>query len=240
MLKIDNLKVLVEEKEVLKWVSIDFELGKNYAFLWKNWSGKSSMALTIMWHPKYQVIWWDIIIDWESIKDMSADLRSKKWIFLAFQNIPEVPGVKLFDFLKAIYNAHLPDWEQHINFLWFKKIIDPLLLELGIDREFLFRDLNVWFSGWEKRKIEILQLKLLKPKYIILDEIDSWLDINSIRQLGEMLKTLDSRENCFIIISHYFDILDYVTIDKVYVLENWLVKLNWEKKLIEEIKEKGF
>lgn len=240
MLQIKDLTIQIEDKKVLDNVSIDIELWKNYAILWKNGSWKSSLSLSVMWHPKYEIINWDILIEWESIKSLSTDERSKKWIFLAFQNIPEVPWVKLFDFLKAIYNAHLPEGTQQATFISFKKILEPIMLELNIPKDFIFRDLNVWFSWGEKRKIEILQLKLLNPKYIILDEIDSWLDINSIKQLWEMLNQIQSSQNSFIIISHYFDILNYVNIDKVYILENWNIIKQGEKMLIEEIKEKGF
>jgi Fe-S cluster assembly ATP-binding protein len=193
-----------------------------------------------MWNPKYKITKWDIVVDWNSIKTLSADQRSKKWIFLAFQNIPEIPWIKLFDFLKSVYDAHLDQKEKKTTFLSFKKIIEPLLNELNISKDFLFRDLNVWFSWWEKRKIEILQLKLIKPKYIILDEIDSWLDINSIKALWDMLKSIDDKTNSIIIISHYFDILDYININKIFILEQWKIKTEWDKKIINKLKKQWF
>lgn len=237
MINIENLDINVEDAQVLNDLSISFETWKNYALLWKNGSWKSSIALTLMWNPKYEVQNWEIYLDWESIKDLKPEERARKWIFLAFQNVPEIPGVKLFDFLKAIYNSQN---NEQITFLKFRNLVQPLIEEVGLSKDFLFRDLNVWFSGWEKRKIEILQLKLLNPKYIILDEIDSGLDINSIRQLWDMLKELDSTENTFIIISHYFSILDYLNIDKVFVMESGNVKESWGSEILESVKEQGF
>ncbi len=240
MLEIKKLKINIWEKEILKWVDFAFNLGKNYAILGKNGSGKSSLSLSIMWNPKYNIVWWDILLDGKSIKDLTPDQRSQKWIFLAFQNIPEIPWVKVFDFLKAIYNASLPKWEKQITFLKFKSFIQPFLDELDIPKEFLFRDLNVWFSWWEKRKLEFLQLKLLNPKYIILDEIDSWLDINAIQEIWNIIKSLTGKDKSFIIISHYFKLFDFVNIDEATILENGQIKDRGGKTLIDKIKNQWF
>ena len=118
MLSIKELSVNVGEKKILNKLSFDFEDGENYCILGKNWSGKSSLAMTIAWNPKYKISSWDVILDWKSIKDLSADERSKAGIFLTFQNIPEIPWVKLFEFLKAIYDIRQT---TPSSFLWFKK-----------------------------------------------------------------------------------------------------------------------
>jgi Fe-S cluster assembly ATP-binding protein len=112
--------------------------------------------------------------------------------------------------------------------------------DLHIDEKFLDRELNVWFSGWEKRKIEILQMKLIGPKYIILDEIDSWLDLDAFRTIATMLKDLSNENNTFIIITHYFKILEYIDVDKVYLIEDWKITREGDKNLSLEISEKGF
>jgi len=164
MLSIKNLSVFVWEKEILNQISYDFELGKNYCILWKNGSWKSSLAMTLMWNPKYKITDGEITLDWENLPDLSPDKRAKLWIFLAFQNIPEIPWVKLFEFLKWVYDNSI----KTTTFMEFKKIIEPILEELQLSKDFLWRDLNVGFSGWERRKLEILQMKLLNPKYIIL------------------------------------------------------------------------
>ena len=237
MLQIDNLSVHIWEKEILNGISFDFEKGKNYCILWKNGSGKSSLAMTIAWNPKYEISNWDIFLNWESLKNLSVDERSKKGIFLSFQNIPEIPWVKLFEFLKAIYDIRQ---EKPTSFMGFKKIIEPLVEELEIDKSFLRRDLNVGFSWGEKRKIEVLQIRLLNPSIIILDEIDSGLDVNAVKQVSTLLKKINSTENTFIIITHLFEMLEGLPIEQVLIIENWKLKETWDENLMNKIKKEGF
>ena len=237
MLKIENLSVQIKGKEILKSISFDFEQGKNYCILWKNGSWKSSLAMSIAWNPKYEITNWNIKLDNTSIKDLTADERSKLWIFLTFQNIPEIPWVKLFEFLKSIYDVRQ---EKPTSFIGFKKIIEPLIEDLWIDKEFLRRDLNVGFSWGEKRKIEVLQIKLLNPKVIILDEIDSWLDVNAVKQVSELLKQTNSENNTFIIITHLFDMLEWLPIEKVIILDKWKIKEVGDDNLMNKIKKEGF
>jgi Fe-S cluster assembly ATP-binding protein len=237
MLQINNLSVHIWEKEILNGISFDFEKGKNYCILWKNGSGKSSLAMTIAWNPKYEISNWDILLNWESLKNLSVDERSKKGIFLSFQNIPEIPWVKLFEFLKAIYDIRQ---ERPTSFMWFKKIIEPLVEELEIDKSFLRRDLNVGFSWGEKRKIEVLQIRLLNPSIIILDEIDSGLDVNAVKQVSTLLKKINNTENTFIIITHLFEMLEGLPIEQVLIIENWKLKETWDENLMNKIKKGGF
>jgi len=154
-------------------------------------------------------------------------------MFLAFQSIPEIKWVKLFEFLRTIYNT---TYELKESFVSFKKIILPFLEELGIDKEFLWRDLNVGFSGGERRKIEILQLKLLQPKFIFLDEVDSGLDVDAFKAVAWLLKEINSEENSFIIITHYFTILDYIPVDKVIVMKEGNVVAEWWSELAEQVR----
>lgn len=237
MLKIKNISIKTEEKGLLHNISMDFQLWKNYCILGKNWSWKSSLAMTIMGNPKYEITSGDILLENKSIKDLNPNERAKAWIFLAFQHIPEIPWLKLFEFLRTIYNIHN---ETNYSFLQFKKIIDPVFQELNLDREFLRRDLNVWFSGWERRKLEVAQIKLLQPKYIILDEIDSGLDIDAFKTVAKLVSQQNQNENTFIIITHIFKILDYIPVDKVFVLENGKIIKEWDKSLVNEIKKEGF
>lgn len=243
MIKIKDLHIWVSEKEILKWVNLEFEKWKNYCLLWKNGSWKSSLSSFLMGHPKYEYISWEVEIEWENLLDLEADERSKKWIFLSFQNIPEIAWIKLKEYLRTIYNISLknenPEAKDITPFI-FDRFVKKILEELKIDEKFLERDLNVWFSGWEKRKIEILQMKLIWPKYIILDEVDSGLDLDAFKSVCNLLKEIDSKENSFIIITHYFKILDYLDIDKVYVMKSWKVIKEWTKDLIEYIKENWY
>ena len=254
MLSLTNLSVEIDKKVILDNISMDFELGKNYCIIGKNGSGKSSLAMTIMWHPKYSITNWELRITnstiWNpesetcdllpstfDLRPLSAHERAKLGIFVAFQHIPEIKGIKLFEFLRSIYDAKN---DTTTSFLAFKKIIEPLIEELAIDKDFLRRDLNVGFSGGERRKIEILQLKLLQPKYIFLDEIDSWLDVDAFKSVVRMISNLNHSENSFIIITHIFDIIEHVPVDKVYVLEHGKIIQEWDQKIIEKIKKEGF
>lgn len=237
MVVIKDLTVEVEEKEIIHTVSMDFEAGKNYCILGKNGSGKSSLALTVMGHPAYEVTNWTITVDWEDLLEMEPYERAQAGIFLAFQSIPEIKWVKLFEFLRTIYNT---TYDLKESFVSFKKIILPFLEELGIDKEFLWRDLNVGFSGGERRKIEILQLKLLQPKFIFLDEVDSGLDVDAFKAVAWLLKEIDAQDNSFIIITHYFTILEYIPVDEVIVMKEWNVVARGGKELAESVKESWF
>ena len=241
MLSLEHISLSIEDKQILDDVSLSFELGKNYCLLGKNWSGKSSLAMAVMGHPSYEIKNWELKIkNWSDeidILGLDPHERAKLWIFVAFQTIPEIKGVKLFEFLRSIYNATT---DQNLSFIHFKKHIIPLCESLKINTEFLWRDVNVWFSGGERRKIEMLQLKLLNPKYIFLDEVDSGLDVDAFRDVAEMIRELNSPDNTFIVITHYFSILDYIPVDTVYVLESGKVIREGGMSIVEEIKEKWF
>ena len=259
MIQIKNLKVSAWDKEILKWVSLDFELGKNYCLLWTNGSGKSTLSSTLMWSPKYKVTSWEVTIipplappsqgggKQINLLDLNPEQRAAEWLFLSFQNVPEILWIKLSEYLRTIYNIAQPlppslagGGTRWLSPFLFKRFIKKYLTELHIDENFLNRDLNVWFSGWEKRKIEILQMKLIWPKYIILDEIDSWLDLDAFRKVAELLQSISNENNSLIIITHYFKILEYIEVDKVYVMKDWRVVKKWGSELVKKISEGGF
>jgi Fe-S cluster assembly ATP-binding protein len=243
MIHIQNLEVCAWEKEILKGVSLSFELGKNYCILGRNGSGKSTLSSVLMGHPKYEITGGEVSLDGKNLLEMEPNERATAGIFLSFQNIPEIKGVKLSEYLRTIFTIaekqRNSDFQDISPFL-FRRYIKKYLEELHIDEAFLDRDLNVGFSGWEKRKIEILQMKLIGPKYIILDEIDSGLDLDAFKTVAAMLQSLSSSENSIIIITHYFTILDYIEVDTVYVMQDGKVFKQWGKELAWEIQVKGF
>ncbi len=237
MLSLSHISVSVQDKQVVTDFSAHFAVGKNYCLLGKNGSGKSSLALAIMGHPHYSITAGEATIDGEALNDMTPDLRAQKGIFLAFQTIPEIKGVKVFEFLRTIYNiAH----ETKETFVSFKKIILPYLDLLSIDKEFLRRDLNVGFSGGERRKLELLQLRLLTPKYIFLDEVDSGLDVDAFKAVAKLLAETAGPETCLIIITHYFTILEYIKVDEVLVMQEGKIVAQGDISLVERIKQQGF
>jgi Fe-S cluster assembly ATP-binding protein len=259
MLKIKDLRIKAWNKEILKWVDLEFELWKNYLLLWKNGSWKSSLANFLMWNPNYEYVDGTVKIKpsplaplpigegvrgWGfDLLSLSPDERNKAWLFLSFQNIPEIEGIKLSEYLRIIYNIHLKDKNpetRDISPFIFKRFVKQFLEELDIPESFLDRDLNVWFSGWEKRKIELLQMKLVEPNYIILDEIDSWLDLDAFKIVANILKTMSNKYNTFIIITHQFRILDYLDVAWVYVMRDGKIVEKWGKELVKKIGEMGF
>lgn len=243
MIEIKNLEVWINDKKILDWVNLNFEKWKNYCLLWKNGSWKSTLSSFLMWNPKYDLIEWNINIDWKNLIEMEPEDRSREWIFLSFQNVPEIGGIKLWEYLRIITNISIKNHDSSASDLSpfiFRRYLKKYLEELKIDEKFLDRDLNVWFSGGEKRKIEILQMKLIWPKYIILDEIDSWLDLDAFRDVASMLKNISNENNSLIIITHYFKILDYVDVDKVFVMKNWKIVKEWDKDLASYISNNWF
>lgn len=220
MIQIQNLSVSVEGKNILRNIDLTFEIGKTYFLLGQNGSGKSSLALTLMGHPKYRVEGGNMTLDGADLLSMTPDERSHHGLFLSLQNIPEVRGVRLGEYLRTIHNRNLSAGDKPLSPFLCRRYLMTLTKELGIPESFLDRDLNVGFSGGEKRKIEILQMKLLRPRYIILDEIESGLDIDAFRTVAELLARVKSPENTLIIITHNFRMTEFVTPDEVVILRS--------------------
>ena len=243
MLTIKNLCVQVWEKSILQDVNMEFEVGKNYLILWRNGSGKSSLSSFLMGNPVFQHVSGEVEIDGKNLLEMSVDERSKAGLFLSFQNVPEIEGIYLKDYLRIIYNSmlktHFPETPALTPFV-FKRFIKKHLEALQIPEHFLDRDLNVWFSGWEKRKIEMLQARLLWPKYIILDEIDSWLDLDAFKLVANLIAEINTSLNSIIVITHHFKIAQDIPFHKVYVLKNGKLERQWWVEMIDEILQNGF
>lgn len=241
IIKIQNLNVEVSGKCILRDINLSFEIWKNYLLLWRNWSWKSSLAQFLMWNPKYKCISWKVYLWNKDLLEIDSYDRARNGIFLSFQNVPEIPWINLGDYLRIIYNNHIKEkWIRPLTPFVFRRFLKKYLDELEIDESFLKRDLNVWFSWWEKRKMELLQARLIEPQFIILDEIDSWLDVVAFEKVSKYLNNINSKDNSLIIITHHLEIVDYLDIDFVYILKDGKVFKKWDKSLINEVKERWF
>ena len=236
-LEIKDLHVNVEGEEILKGVNLKIELGKVHALMGPNGSGKSTMANVLMGNPKYEITEGKIILDGEDITELSADERAKRGLFLSFQYPSEITGVTMSNFLRTAYNSVK---KTNANVLDFHRMLKDKMKELDIDSSFSKRYVNEGFSGGEKKRNEILQMAVLEPRYAILDETDSGLDINSIKIVGDAVTKMRNSENCILIITHYYRILNYITPDKVHVMIDGKIVDEGGKELAEEIENNGF
>lgn len=237
MIEIKDLHVSIEDKEILKGVTLKIEKGKVHALMGPNGSGKSTLSKVLMGHPEYAVTSGDILVDGKSILELSPDERSKLGLFMSFQQPVEIPGVTMSNFLKMTVQAHQ---EEKLNIVEFHKLVKEKMSELGIDSAFLRRYLNEGFSGGEKKRAEILQMALLHPKYAILDETDSGLDVDSLRVVSDGVNKLRGPELGVLLITHYTRILNHIEPDFVHVFKDGQVVKEGGKDLAHEIEEKGY
>ena len=232
-IEINGLEVSVNQKKVLNGVDLLIQRGKIHVLMGPNGSGKSTLANVIMGNPKYTVTSGSIKFDREDLLKLKVNERAKKGIFLAFQEPVEISGVNTMNFLVTAY-TNLKGKDPELR----KEIIKEMD-ELNLPDSFLKRSLNEGFSGGEKKRFELLQVMLLKPKIAILDEIDSGMDIDSVRMLGEITKNL-SKDIGFLMITHNDHILDYVKPDRVSVMKDGKIIKSGDYQLIEQIKKEGY
>ena len=237
-----DLHVSVDGKEILKGINLKVKQGEIHALMGPNGSGKSTLAYTIMGHPKYKVESGDIKLNGESIIKLGADLRSQKGIFLAFQYPVTISGLKLFNFLRASYNAarQNDDGAHPITILEFRELLKEKLDTLNIDQSFASRYLNEGFSGGEKKRAEILQMALLTPKIALLDETDSGLDIDALKVVADGVNRLAGPDLGVLIITHYQRILRYIKPQFVHVVVDGEIVVSGGEELAEELEEKGY
>ena len=190
-LKIENLHVKVEDKQIIKGISLEIKPGEVHVLMGPNGAGKSTLLNALMGHPKYQITDGKIILDNKDITSLSADLKSKEGLFLSFQQPLEFPGIRLSHYLRTIVNSNK---DKKIGVPEFQKILTKKSEELSLDPSFIRRNLNENFSGGEKKRAEILQLSLLEPKYALLDETDSGLDVDAIKKVSQTILNL-KKEN---------------------------------------------
>ncbi len=245
-LEIKDLHVNIDTKEIIRGLDLAVKEGEVHAIMGPNGSGKSTLAYTLLGHPRYTVGKGDMLIDGQSILELSTDERAKKGLFLGFQYPIEIAGVSYSNFMRNAYNSLSKAFGQENRevFLTVREFHDYMnrnLKTVGLDSSFLARYLNEGFSGGEKKRSEVLQLLVLKPKFAILDEPDSGLDIDAVKAVAEAINTLISPHTVVILITHYARILRYIKqLDYVHVMSKGRIVKSGSKELAEQLEEKGY
>nr|QCI08003.1 iron-sulfur cluster formation ABC transporter ATP-binding subunit [Plumaria plumosa] len=241
ILKIKNLHVNIDNEPIIKGLNLSIDAGEIHAIMGKNGSGKSTLAKIIAGHPKYTVTSGTILLNGENIIDEEPDQRSHKGIFLAFQYPIEIPGVSNSDFLRLAYNA-----KQKFN---NKTELDPLLFletlnskfnNIDMNKSFLSRNVNEGFSGGEKKKNEMLQMSLLDPKLSILDEIDSGLDVDALKNISQYINNIKTSDMSLLLITHYQRLLNYVKPDYVHIMNDGQIVHTGNIETVYKIEESGY
>ncbi len=240
MLEIKDLKASINNRDILKGLNITIKPGELHAIMGPNGSGKSTLANVLSGKNGYEISG-EIKYQGKDLIEISVDERAQKGIFLAFQYPIEIPGVNTNNFLKTALNkVRKARGEQEIDTLSFLKIVKERLSELGIDEKMLSRQLNVGFSGGEKKKNEILQMKILDPNLSILDETDSGLDIDALKIIANGVNSSRNKKKSFLVITHYQRLLNYINPDFVHVLSDGKIIKSGCMELAEELEKTGY
>ena len=240
MLEIKNLKVSINSKQILKGLNLNIKPGEVHAIMGPNGSGKSTLANVLSGKNGYEISG-ELNFKGESLNDIPVEVRAQKGLFLAFQYPLEIPGVNTNNFLKTSLNSvRKARGEKELDTLAFLKMVKEKSSELGIDEKILSRQLNVGFSGGEKKKNEILQMKILDPYFSILDETDSGLDIDALKTVAKGVNSSRSKEKSFLVITHYQRLLDYIKPDFVHVLSDGKIIKTGCGDLAEELEKTGY
>jgi Fe-S cluster assembly ATP-binding protein len=240
MLQLKDVKASINDKPIIKGLNLNIKPGEVHAIMGPNGSGKSTLANILSGKNGYEVSG-TLIYQGQNLKEISIEERAQKGIFLAFQYPLEIPGVNTRNFLKTSLNSvRKSKGEKELDTLTFLKLIKEKAFELNIDEKFLSRQLNVGFSGGEKKKNEILQMKLLEPKLSILDETDSGLDIDALRVVADGVNSYKNKDNAFLIITHYQRLLDYIKPDFIHVLSDGKIIKTGNAELGQELEKSGY
>ena len=240
MLVIKNLKASINNREILKGLNLKINPGEVHAIMGPNGSGKSTLANVLSGKNGYKISG-EVKYLGESLNDIPVEERAQKGIFLAFQYPLEIPGVNTNNFLKTSLNTiKKAKGEKEIDTIAFLKLVKEKAKELGIDEKILSRQLNVGFSGGEKKKNEILQMKILDPNLIILDETDSGLDIDALKIISDGVNSSRSEKKSFLVITHYQRLLEYIKPDHVHVLSDGKIIKSGTSELALELEKKGY
>jgi Fe-S cluster assembly ATP-binding protein len=238
-LVIQDLHVAIDEKEIVKGLSLTVNQGEVHAVMGPNGTGKSTLAKVVAGHPDYKVTGGDVLLDGKSLLQMEADERARAGIFLAFQYPSEIPGVSIANFLRAAQQARMAEGEELDATAYYKRLYSKMDM-LKIDRKFTSRAVNDGFSGGEKKRCEILQLAMLEPKFALLDETDSGLDIDALRIVAEGVNALRGPQIGVLMITHYQRLLNYIVPDFVHVMYDGRIVKSGDKTLALELEAKGY
>jgi Fe-S cluster assembly ATP-binding protein len=236
---IEGLRANVEGKEILKGLSLEIKGGEVHAIMGPNGTGKSTLASALMGHPKYEVTEGSVTLNGEDVLDMAVDERARAGLFLGMQYPSEITGVTNSDFLRSAINARRGEGNE-ISLIRFIRQMEAKMKDLEMNPEFMHRYLNEGFSGGEKKRNEILQMLLLEPKVVILDEIDSGLDIDALRIVADGVNALRSDERGFLIITHYQRLLDYIKPDFVHVMMQGRIVKSGGPELAQRLEAEGY
>jgi len=240
MLEIKNLKASINNRPILKGLNLSIKPGELHAVMGPNGSGKSTLANVLSGKNGYEISG-ELNFEGESLKKIPVEERAKKGIFLAFQYPLEIPGVNTNNFLKTSLNSiQKVKGNKELDTLSFLKLVKEKSLELGIDEKILSRQLNVGFSGGEKKKNEILQMKILNPTFSILDETDSGLDIDALKIIANGVNSSRDKKKSFLVITHYQRLLDYIKPDFVHILSDGKIIKTGCSELAEELEKTGY
>lgn len=235
MLQIENLNVKIAGKEIISDLSLTIKDGETHILMGQNGSGKTTLCYAIMGHPKY-AIKGRIILDKEDIQKLPVNARAKKGIFLAFQNPVGIEGLKLHSFIRKTKNT-LNSAEDLIT---FRETTAKIAKEAGINNDLLSRDLNIGLSGGEKKKSEIIQMLAISPKFAILDEIDSGLDVDAIKKIAKAIEKTKDGKKMFLIITHHANILKYIKPDIVHIMINGKIIKTGNSEIAKQIEKRGY
>ena len=236
-LEVKNLHVKIEGKEILKGITLSVDKNQVVAIMGPNGSGKSTLAYALMGHPRYEITEGNIILNGEDITKLEANERAKKGLFLSFQYPQEISGVTVSNFLRTALNAKS---KNKISVLDFHKILQERMKLLNFDKSFALRYLNEGFSGGEKKKAEILQMQMLQPNFSIIDEVDSGLDIDSLKVIASNIENMRQNKMSGLIVTHYQRILNYVKPDFIHIMMEGKIVKTGKEEIVKQIEEKGY